>query len=126
GPKAAGFAVFFRIFLTAFPAIEERWIWIIWTVALLTMVVGNIVAVVQTNIKRMLAYSSIAHAGYVALAFAAGTEQGVTAAMFYLLAYSIMTLGAFAIVTLLGRAGDRFSRIEDYAGLAQHRPGLAA
>src|SRR5204863_8056568 len=84
GPKAAGFAVFFRVFMTAFPAIEDRWGSAIWMVAALTMVLGNVIAVVQPNIKRMLAYSSIAHAGYVAVAFAATSNQGVSAALFYL------------------------------------------
>ncbi|PYR71522.1 MAG: NADH-quinone oxidoreductase subunit N, partial [Acidobacteria bacterium] len=96
GPKAAGFAVLFRVFLTAFPSIEDRWGSAIWMVAALTMVLGNVIAVVQPNIKRMLAYSSIAHAGYVAVAFAATSNQGVSAALFYLLAYSLTNLGAFA------------------------------
>ena len=126
GPKAAGFAVLLRIFLTAFPDIQDRWILVIWVAAALTMVIGNVVAVAQTNIKRMLAYSSIAHAGYVAVAFAAGSGRGVTAAMFYLLAYSIMNLGAFAVVTILSRKEDRLVELNDYKGLARRRPGLAA
>ena len=126
GPKAAGFAILLRIFLTAFSDIQDRWILVIWVGAALTMVIGNVVAVAQTNIKRMLAYSSIAHAGYVAVAFTAGTELGVAAAMFYLLAYSVMTLGAFAIVTILSRKEDRLVELSDYAGLAARRPSLAA
>ena len=126
GPKAAGFAVLLRIFLTAFPEIQDRWILVIWVAAALTMVIGNVVAVVQVNIKRMLAYSSIAHAGYIAVALAAGSEMGVTAALFYILAYSVMNLGAFGIVTLLGRKEDRLVQLDDYAGLASRRPGLAA
>src|SRR3989441_2545739 len=126
GPKAAGFAVLFRVFLTAFPSIEDRWASAIWMVAALTMVLGNVIAVVQPNIKRMLAYSSIAHAGYIAVAFAAASERGVSAALFYLLAYSLMNLGAFAIVTVLGRSEDKFVNLTDYAGLGKKRPALAA
>jgi NADH-quinone oxidoreductase subunit N len=126
GPKAAGFAVFLRIFMTAFPGIADRWISIIWMIAALTMVLGNVIAVTQTNIKRMLAYSSIAHAGYVAVAFASGSQRGISAALFYLLAYSLTNLGAFAIVTILSRSEDKLTNIQDYAGLAAKRPGLAA
>src|SRR2546428_47604 len=81
GPKAAGFAVLFRVFLTAFASIEDRWGSAMWMIAALTMVLGNVIAVVQPNIKRMLAYSSIAHAGYIAVAFAATSNQGVSAAL---------------------------------------------
>src|SRR5262245_32075519 len=126
GPKAAGFAVLFRVFLTAFPSIQDRWASAIWLIAALTMILGNVIAVVQPNIKRMLAYSSIAHAGYIAVAFAATSERGVSAALFYLLAYSLMNLGAFAIVTMLGRSEDKFVNLTDYAGLAAKRPGMAA
>jgi NADH-quinone oxidoreductase subunit N len=126
GPKAAGFAVLFRVFLTAFPSIQDRWASAIWLIAALTMILGNVIAVVQPNIKRMLAYSSIAHAGYVAVALAAVSERGVSAALFYLLAYSLMNLGAFAIVTMLGRKEDKLVNLSDYAGLAVKRPGLAA
>jgi NADH-quinone oxidoreductase subunit N len=126
GPKAAGFAVLFRVFLTAFPAIQDRWASAIWIVAALTMILGNVIAVVQPNIKRMLAYSSIAHAGYIAVALAATSERGVSAALFYLLAYTLMNLGAFAIVTILGRGEDKLVNLTDYAGLASKRPVLAA
>jgi NADH-quinone oxidoreductase subunit N len=126
GPKAAGFAVFFRVFMTAFPTIQDRWTDVLWLVAALTMVLGNVIAVVQPNIKRMLAYSSIAHAGYIAVAFAAHSERGVSAALFYMLAYSVMNLGAFAVVTILSRSEDKLVNLTDYAGLASRRPGLAA
>src|SRR5437870_6494234 len=126
GPKAAGFAVMFRVFMTAFPSIQDRWVSAIWLIAALTMVLGNVIAVVQPNIKRMLAYSSIAHAGYIAVAFAATSEKGVSAALFYLLAYSLMNLGAFAIVTILSRREDKLVNLTDYAGLGAKRPGLAA
>src|SRR6266699_1377316 len=126
GPKAAGFAVLFRVFLTAFPSSEDRWGSAIWMVAALTMALGNVIAVVQPNIKRMLAYSSIAHAGYVAVAFASASQRGSSAALFYLLAYSLMNLGAFAIVTILSRSEDKTVNVTAYAGLGAKRPGLAA
>lgn len=126
GPKAAGFAVLFRIFVTAFPVIEGRWTDVMWVIAALTMIIGNVVAVVQPNIKRMLAYSSIAHAGYIAVAFTANTSRGGSAALFYLLAYAGMNLGAFAIVTVMGRAEDGKVKLDDFAGLASRRPVLAA
>jgi NADH-quinone oxidoreductase subunit N len=126
GPKAAGFAVLFRVFLTAFPTIQDRWASAFWLVAALTMILGNVIAVVQPNIKRMLAYSSIAHAGYIAVAFASTSDRGVSAALFYLLAYALMNLGAFAIVTILSRSEDRLVNLTDYAGLAAKRPVLAA
>jgi NADH-quinone oxidoreductase subunit N len=126
GPKAAGFAVLFRVFLTAFPTIQDRWASAIWLIAAVTMILGNVIAVVQPNIKRMLAYSSIAHAGYIAVAFASTSDRGVSAALFYLLAYALMNLGAFAIVTILSRSEDKLVNLTDYAGLAAKRPALAA
>jgi NADH-quinone oxidoreductase subunit N len=126
GPKAAGFAVLLRVFLTAFVTIQDRSGSAIWMVAALTMVLGNVIALVQPNIKRMLAYSSIAHAGYVMVAFASASERGISAALFYLMAYGVMNLGAFAVVTVLSRTEDKLVNITDYAGLATKRPGLAA
>ena len=126
GPKAAGFAVLFRVFVTAYPAIEDRWTDVMGVLAAITMILGNVIAVVQPNLKRMLAYSSIAHAGYIAVAFTANSRQGGSAALFYTLAYAAMSLGAFAIVTILGRAKDEKVQLGDYAGLAAKRPGLAA
>jgi NADH-quinone oxidoreductase subunit N len=112
--------------MTAFPAIQDRWLSIIWMVAALTMILGNVIAVSQTNIKRMLAYSSIAHAGYIAVAFASASQRGISAALFYMLAYSLTNLGAFTIITILSRGEDKLTSISDYAGLAAKRPGLAA
>ena len=91
--------------------------------AALTMILGNVIAVVQPNIKRMLAYSSIAHAGYIAVAFAANSNRGGSAALFYTLAYAAMNLGAFAIVTMLGRSEDAKVKFTDYAGLAFEAAG---
>jgi NADH-quinone oxidoreductase subunit N len=126
GPKAAGFAVLFRIFVTAFPMIQDRWVDVMWVVAALTMILGNVIAVVQPNIKRMLAYSSIAHAGYIAVAFTSANTEGGGAALFYTLAYAVMNLGAFAVVTMLGRSEDSKVQLTDFAGLASRRPALAA
>jgi NADH-quinone oxidoreductase subunit N len=126
GPKAAGFAVLFRVFVTAYPSIQDRWSEAMAVVAALTMILGNVIAIAQPNIKRMLAYSSIAHAGYIAVAFSAASTRGGAAALFYASAYAVMNLGAFAIVTAVGRAGDGKTQLDNFAGLAARRPGAAA
>ncbi len=126
GPKAAAFAVFIRVFMTAFHPIAARWEPFVWSSALLTMIIGNFAALTQLNIKRMLAYSSIAHAGYVMVAIAAHNQIGIAAAMFYLAAYAFMNIGAFAVVTHFSRKGERFVNIEDLAGLAWKQPVTAA
>ncbi len=143
GPKAAGFAAFMRVFLFAFPfvaansgtAFEAHTVWLetLSVLAILTMTVGNVVAIVQTNVKRMLAYSSIAHAGYALVGFiAAGAtadeaqrNNSIAAVAFYLLAYAVMNLGAFAVVTLIAQSGDRRTEIEDYSGIGFRAPLLA-
>src|SRR6202142_3349935 len=126
GPKAAAFAVLLRVFLTAFGPIADRWEPIVWACALATMCVGNFAAIKQTNIKRMLAYSSIAHAGYVLVAVTAHSGTGSAAAMFYLAAYAFTNLGAFAVVTYVARRGERYVAIDDFAGLSQRQPAMAA
>lgn len=126
GPKAAAFAVFLRIFLTAFGPIGTAWYPMVWAAALLSMTVGNFAALLQTNIKRMLAYSSIAHAGYVLVALAARSEIGTSAAMFYLAGYAFMNIGAFAVVGHLSGRGEKFQNIEDMAGLGRKQPLTAA
>jgi NADH-quinone oxidoreductase subunit N len=126
GPKAAAFAIFFRIFLTAFQQIASGWQPLIWISALLSMTIGNFAALTQTNLKRMLAYSSIAHAGYVLVALAARSEIGTAAAMFYLAAYAFMNIGAFAVVIHMAGKGERHVRIEDLAGLGRRQPVTAA
>jgi NADH-quinone oxidoreductase subunit N len=126
GPKAAAFAIMLRIFYTAFGSASHIWIWAIWISAILTMFLGNLAALVQTNVKRMLAYSSIAHAGYILVAFAASTELGIAAVLFYLAAYALMKLGAFTVVTHLGGAGEKHLEITDYAGLSTRQPVVAA
>jgi NADH-quinone oxidoreductase subunit N len=123
--KAGGFAGLLRLFFSAFPVLRLDWQPIIWVLAVLTLVVGSVLAVVQTDIKRMLAYSSISHAGYVLIGLQAATRQGLAGSLFYLLAYTFMVLGSFAIVTLVGRRGDRAHDLASYRGLASSRPGLA-
>ena len=126
GPKAAAFAVLLRIFLGSLEPIASRWEPAVWVCALATMVVGNFAAILQSNIKRLLAYSSIAHAGYVLVAVAANSGTGSVAAMFYLAAYAFTNIGAFAVVTHFSRKGERYVSIDDFAGLAQRQPGMAA
>ena len=126
GPKAAAFAVFLRVFMTAFQPITGRWEPFVWSSALLTMIIGNFAALTQSNIKRMLAYSSIAHAGYVMVAIAAHNQVGIAAAMFYLAAYALMNIGAFAVVTHFSRQGEKYVNIDDLAGLGWKQPTTAA
>lgn len=125
GPKAAAFAIFIRVYMTAFGAVSDRWQPIVWVSALLTMVVGNFAALGQRNIKRLLAYSSIAHAGYVMVAITTHSETGIAAAMFYLAAYVLMNIGAFAVVSYFSRRGEQFVNIEDFAGLGWRQPATA-
>jgi NADH-quinone oxidoreductase subunit N len=126
GPKAAAFAIFLRVFMTAFDPISSRWEPFVWSSALLTMVVGNFAALMQTNIKRVLAYSSIAHAGYIMVAIAAHSRIGIAAAMFYLAAYALMNIGAFAIITHFSRQGEKYVSVEDLSGLGWKQPVTAA
>ena len=126
GPKAAAFAVFLRVYMTAFEPISDRWAPIIWISALLTMIVGNFAAIRQQNIKRMLAYSSIAHAGYVMVAVTCHSSIGTAAAMFYLASYAFMNVGAFAVVTHFARQGEQYLKIDEMAGLAKRQPATAA
>ncbi len=121
GPKAAGFAVLGRVFFIAFGTLQADWTAILIGLSILTMAAGNIVAIVQTNIKRMLAYSSIAHAGYALLGVIAGTSEGLSAMIVYLLIYAFMNIGAFAIVILL----EKGEEISDYAGLSKSHPLVA-
>jgi NADH-quinone oxidoreductase subunit N len=126
GVKAAAFAALIRVWLEAFPGIYAEWHKAVWWLAAITMVVGNVVALQQRNLKRMLAYSSIAHTGFVLVALAAGTQQAASAFIFYLFAYTLATMGAFAVIIALGTAGEPRERVEDYHGLWHERPGMAA
>src|SRR6202171_5121715 len=130
GPQGAAFALALRI-LANVEAASALWFWALWVVAVLSMFTGNLSAIVQTSVKRMLAYSSIAHAGYilVALAAAAATnhpEAGIAAALFYLVTYALVKLGAFLIVAQLGGVGERHIDIGDFTGLARRQPAMAA
>ena len=143
GPKAAGFASFIRVFVFGLPFVasassagtdlHHAWVSTLVVMAILTMTLGNVVAIVQNNVKRMLAYSSIAHAGYALVGFvAAGTASdltqrntAITAVVFYLLSYAVMNIGAFAVVQLIARSGDRRTAIEDYRGIGFESPVLA-
>ena len=122
-PKAAVFAVLLRI---VFEAHAPGTLWLVWVVAALSMTLGNISALVQDNIKRLLAYSSIAHAGYLLVAYAALPDQGIPAAMFYTASYAAMNVGAFAVVSHFASAQERYVTLEDYAGLGRRSPILAA
>jgi NADH-quinone oxidoreductase subunit N len=126
GPKAAAFAVLLRVFMSAFEPIASTWMPLVWGVALATMTVGNFAAILQSNIKRLLGYSSIAHAGYVLVAVTANSGNGSAAAMFYLAAYAFTNIGAFAVVAYVSRKGERYVKVDDFAGLAQRQPGMAA
>lgn len=126
GPKAAGFAVLGRVFLTAFGSLRVEWSAVLIPIAILTMAVGNIVALSQTNIKRMLAYSSIAHAGYILLGIIAGTPDGLASVMNYLVIYAFMNIGAFAVIIMLRTEGFKGDNISDYEGLSKTHPLAAA
>ena len=123
--KAAGFAGLLRIFFSTFSTLRLDWRPMVWAIAVLTLLVGSVLAVVQTDIKRMLAYSSISHAGYVLIGLQAASDSGIAGSLFYLLAYTFMVLGSFAVVTAVGRRGDRDHDLSAYRGLAARRPALA-
>jgi NADH-quinone oxidoreductase subunit N len=125
-PKAATFALMLRIFCVSFGSAGNLWFWAVWVSAVLTMFIGNLAALVQSNVKRMLAYSSIAHAGYIMVAFIASTDLGIAAVLFYLAAYALMKIGAFLVISHLGQVGEKRLDIQDYAGLGMRQPVLAA
>jgi len=124
--ELAGVSVLIRVFLLAMPGLQVDWGLLFWVLSVLTMTIGNIVAIAQDNIKRMLAYSTIAHMGYLLIGPAVGSEFGVAAVLFYSLAYACMTIGAFGMVILLARGTVRGDQIDDFSGLAQKSPLAAA
>jgi NADH-quinone oxidoreductase subunit N len=124
GVKAAAFAAFLRVFLTAFGAQVGSWSHMIFWLAVLTMIVANLTALVEGNVKRMLAYSSIAHAGYLLVALATGSTMGAASYLFYLVVYTLMTIGSFAVVFTVGRRGESRLDLDAYSGLAWQRPLL--
>jgi NADH-quinone oxidoreductase subunit N len=125
GPKAAGFAALIRILFDGLGATQEQWSQVLWVLAAVTMTVGNVMALQQDNIKRMLAYSSIAHAGYILVAVVAGGPEGLAAVVFYTLAYTLMNFGAFAILILASGADKERVTFADYAGYGYVAPMLA-
>jgi NADH-quinone oxidoreductase subunit N len=125
GVKAAAFAAFVRVFLAPFEPLKDQWVPVLSVIAAATMILGTVVGVLQTNIKRMLAYSSIAHAGYLLLGIVATTATGKAAVLFYLLSYAVTNLGALGIVALLGTPQNEHDQLRDFAGLWKTRPGLA-
>ncbi len=125
GSKAASFAMLIRIFVEGLPSMSTDWRLLFQVLAILTMTAGNIAAVTQSNVKRMLAYSSIAHAGYVLIGIVAGTSRGITATLVYLFIYAFMQLGAFAVITLLRRQDVAGDELKDFSGLAFRNPFAA-
>jgi NADH-quinone oxidoreductase subunit N len=125
-PKAAAFAVLLRITFTGFPAMQHRWAILLWVLAAASMTICNLGAFLQRDVKRMLAYSSIAHAGYILVAFTAFPIDGIAAACFYIAAYAAMNVGAFAVITQIAGYQERARTLDDYTGLALKRPLLAA
>ncbi|MEE8148597.1 MAG: NADH-quinone oxidoreductase subunit N, partial [Longimicrobiales bacterium] len=122
--KTAAFVAFLRVFSIAFDGVYAQWWAIIWWLAVLSMVVANLIALVQVNVKRMLAYSSIAHAGYLLVAIVANNETATAGLLFYLLVYTLMNIGAFAIVLTVGDQSERNQRVDDYAGFGWRQPVL--
>ncbi len=125
GSKAASFAMLIRIFLEGLPSMDHDWRLLFETLAIITMTVGNIAALTQSNVKRMLAYSSIAHAGYVLIGIVAGTSRGITATLVYLFIYAFMQLGAFAVIVGLRRADVAGEELKDFSGLHARNPFAA-
>jgi len=124
--ELAGMAVILRVFLLAMPTLQVEWSLLFWVLAVLTMTIGNLVAIAQANLKRMLAYSTIAHMGYLLIGPVVGSQLGVAAVLFYSLTYALMTIGAFGMVILLQRGTVRGDQIDDFTGLAQKSPLSAA
>jgi NADH-quinone oxidoreductase subunit N len=125
GVKAAAFAAFVRVFLSAFEPLRGTWSDVVWVLAVATMVVGTVVGVAQSNVKRMLSYSSIAHGGYLLIALVAGNDVGKGAVLFYLLTYAVTNIGAFGVIALLETADRPSDRVSDFAGLWHDHPALA-
>jgi NADH-quinone oxidoreductase subunit N len=126
GVKAAAFAAFARVFLSAFEPFSADWAPVVWVIAAATMILGTVVGVAQTNLKRMLAYSSIAHGGYLLVGLVAANQVGKAAILFYLLAYAVTNVAAFGVIALLGTRDDPHDELRDYAGLWQTHPALSA
>ncbi|MEP7033757.1 MAG: NADH-quinone oxidoreductase subunit NuoN [Actinomycetota bacterium] len=125
GTKVAAFAAFMRVFNVAFQPLTLDWMPLVWALAVLSVVVGSVLAIAQTDIKRLLAYSSVAHAGFILIGLSAPGQLGMSAALFYLVSYAVMILGAFGVVMLVSARGEDRTTIDSYAGLAKQSPLLA-
>ena len=125
GSKAAVLITLLRLLHQVFPASADQWQTLLWIAGAATMIIGNVAALAQTDVKRLLAYSSIAHAGYILLGVIANSPRGAQGVIFYLAAYSVMTLGAFAVVQVFSRPKEQFTRIEDYRGIGYRNPLLS-
>jgi NADH-quinone oxidoreductase subunit N len=125
GTKVAAFAAFMRVFNVAFQPLTLDWMPLVWALAVLSVVVGSVLAIAQTDIKRLLAYSSVAHAGFILIGLSAPGQLGMSAALFYLVSYAVMILGAFGVVMLVSARGEDRTKIDSYAGLAKRSPLLA-
>jgi NADH-quinone oxidoreductase subunit N len=123
--KVGAFAAVLRVFISAFGTVRVDWQPIVWAMAILSLVVGAVLALVQTDVKRMMAYSSINHAGFILLGLQAADTQGVSASLYYLFAYTFMVIGSFAVITVMARDGDTGNSLADYRGLARRQPYLA-
>ncbi len=123
--KAGAFAALLRVFVSSFGTVRTDWQPILWGLAILSLVVGAVVALLQKDVKRMMAYSSINHAGFILLGVEAATPRGVSAALYYLFAYMFLTIGSFAVITVMSRDGDTGHQLTDYRGLARRQPVLA-
>jgi NADH-quinone oxidoreductase subunit N len=124
GVKAAAFAALVRVFFVGFAPLQADWTAIMWVAALLTMTVGNLIAISQTNVKRMLAYSSIAHAGYLLIGFVVGTQIARSGILFYLLGYAFANIGAFAVIAAIGKKGEEYNELKDFQGVGFKFPFL--
>jgi NADH-quinone oxidoreductase subunit N len=123
--KSAAFAAVGRVFIATFPTLATRWYFPLALIAMLSLLIGNLVAITEDNLKRMLAYSGVAHAGYILLGILPGTPQGFSATLFYIAAYAVMNFGAFAVVTALGAAGETSADLSYWRGLFYRKPYLA-
>ena len=126
GTKVAAFGALLRVLVAALESYQLDWQPIVWVLAALTMVVGSVLAIVQSDVKRMMAYSSISHAGFILIGVQVASDEGVSAVLSYLLAYTFIVLGTFTVVTLMSRRGDVGHDLDDYRGLSTRRPVLAA
>lgn len=124
-PKIAGFAIIIRVLVEGLGALQSDWQGMLIILAVLSLAVGNVIAIAQTNLKRMLAYSTISHVGFILLGLLAGTKAGYSSAMFYILVYSLMTLGGFGVILLLARTGYEAENLNDFKGLNQRSPWFA-